>query len=249
MNEKLPTVTIGCPIRNREKYLPYYLKAIQELNYPSENISLIFVLNDSIDNTKQILYQFKDENSHKYSRIKIDNYDLNTPKDSRDSYTRNNFTYNSLAKLRNYLLYNIKTDYFLSCDSDIMMKPDTLTKLMSHQQDYVAGLIINGYEFDPADPYKYTNILRNSPKGYLHVQNIPDNELIEVDFTGAIMLLSRKAYKSGAQFAPHKLGEDLPFCQGINQHGMNIYCDTSARCTHLMTEELLAKYIKGEFTW
>jgi glycosyltransferase involved in cell wall biosynthesis len=246
MNSNYPTVTIGCPVRDRANYLPTYLKCVYDLDYPKENITLLFVENDSTDNTYDILYQYKFENSNLYNRIKIEKYNQFTPKDIRTSNIREKYTYHSLSKLRNYWLAQVKTDYALSCDSDIMMKPDTLTKLINHKKDYVAGLIINGYLFDKEQPDNYLNILKKNKNNYVHIKNYSPNELIEVDFTGAVMLLSKKATKLG-KFDWHLQGEDACFCESLKESGIKIYCDTSAKCTHCMSEEYLELYKQGKF--
>jgi glycosyltransferase involved in cell wall biosynthesis len=242
------TVTIGCPIRNREKYITPYLECIKKINYPLDKITLLFVLNDSNDNTGSILNSFKKNNSYLFHKIKILTYNQNTPEDARVDSVRKKYTYNSLSKLRNYWLSQIKTDYAFSIDSDIMIKPNSLQKLLSHNKDYVAGLIINGYLFDPKNPYKYTNMLHKTVGGYKHINTYNDNEILEVDFTGAVMLLSRIACRLG-RFGYHEQGEDQVFCESLQKNGIKLYVDTSVKCTHCMSEEYLEKYINGDFVW
>lgn len=243
-----PTVTIGCPVRNREKYLPHYLKCIHNLDYPKNKITLYFIVNDSQDKTSEILWKFKNEFGKEYNRIKIDTVNQNAIADIRMEKVRKEI-YKTLSNLRNSWLQGIKTDYALSCDSDIMMPSDTLQKLIRHEKDYVAGLIINGYLFNPDNPYLYTNILKRINQAqYLHITEYEELQLIEVDFTGAIMLLSYNACKAG-KFATHNQGEDGAFCEDLKSKGFKIYCDTSAKCTHCMSEEFLKKYIEGTFVW
>lgn len=246
MNNNYPTVTIGCPVRNRAVYLPHYLNCIKNLEYPKKNITLLFVENDSKDSTLQILNQFKKENSQYYHKIKIEVYNQNTPEDARKDVIRKQYTYNALAKLRNFWLSQIKTDFALSCDSDIMMPKDTLIKLLSHKKDYVAGLIINGYLYNPSCPEKYTNILQWNGYAYVHIGKYPENSLIPVDFSGAIMLLSQKACKLG-KFGYADQGEDQIFCESLRKQNIELFCDTSVKCTHCMNEEYLNKFIKDGF--
>lgn len=244
--DQFPNLTLGCPCRDREKYLPHYLNCIKNQDYPLNKITLLFIENDSTDNTLQILNQFKQENSHLFHRIKILTYNQNTPPDKRETAIRETYTYNSLSKLRNYWLAQIKTPYAISVDSDIMMKPDTIRRLVEHQLDYVAGNICNGYVFDPKNPYKYTNMLRWNGFTYKHVENYPEDSLIDVDFSGAIMCLSQKAYKLG-RFSWKKQGEDQAFCESLRQQNIKLYADTGVKCTHVMSEELLNKFINEGF--
>jgi hypothetical protein len=247
MNNAYPTVTIGCPIRNREKFCEPYLNAIKNLEYPKKNITLLFILNDSIDDTASILTKFKQENSQLYNKIRIETYNQNTPEDSRNTRIREQYTYSSLSKLRNYWLSQIRTEYALSCDSDIFIHDSqTLNKLISHKKDYVAGLIINGFMFDKNNPSRYTNILYWNGAIYQHIYKYPENTLIPVDFSGAIMLLSQKACKLG-KFSWHSQGEDCGMSESLRKQGIQLFCDTSVKATHCMSEEYLDLYLKGEF--
>jgi glycosyltransferase involved in cell wall biosynthesis len=236
-----PYITIGCPVRDRSLYLPHYLNCIKNQDYPLEKVTLLFIENDSQDSTLSILNNFKNENSSIFHRIKILNYNQNTPSDKRNTIIREQYTYSALSKLRNYWLAQIKTDFAISCDSDIMMPPDTVKKLVSHNLDYVAGLIVNGYIIKPENPYLFTNILNKNKLTYKHISDYPENSLIEVDFSGAVMCLSKKACKLGI-FNWHKQGEDAIFCESLKQQGIKLYCDTGCKCTHLMTDELLEKF-------
>lgn len=243
---ELPNLTLGCPCRDREKYLPNYLNCIKNQDYPLNKITLLFVENDSTDSTLSILNQFKKENSHLFHRIKILIYNQNTPKDNRTDIIREQFTYHSLSKIRNYWLAQIKTPYAISVDSDIMMPPDTVRRLVSHQLDYVAGNIINGYMFDKNNPYKYTNMLVRNGFVYKHIENYPENSLVELDFSGAIMCLSQKVCKLG-KFSWKKQGEDQAFCESLKSQGIKLYADTGVKCTHCMSEELLDRFINEGF--
>jgi cellulose synthase/poly-beta-1,6-N-acetylglucosamine synthase-like glycosyltransferase len=39
-----PTIQISAPVRNREKYLPYYLDGILSQNYPKDKIAIIDII-------------------------------------------------------------------------------------------------------------------------------------------------------------------------------------------------------------
>lgn len=243
---ELPYITVGCPCRDRSTYLPYYLDCIKNQDYPLDHITVLLVENDSKDNTLEILNKFKKENSHLFHKIKILTYNQNTPRDERTSVCRENYTYNSLSRLRNYWLSQVKTPFAISCDSDIMMPNDTISKLVSLNLDYVAGNIVNGYLFNPNNPYLYTNMLNWNGFTYKHIQNIPEDKLIPIDFSGAIMCLSQKACKLG-KFSWNKLGEDAGFCESLKEQGIKLFAHTGIKCTHCMSEELLNKYVVEGF--
>ena len=244
--QELPYITIGCPCRDRSLYLPHYLSCIKNQDYPLDRITLLLIENDSKDSTLEILNTFKKENSHLFHKIRIETYNQNTPPDERKTSIRTTYTYNALIKLRNYWLSQIKTSYAISCDSDIMMPKDTVIRLLSHQKDYVAGNIVNGYIYDKGNPYKYTNLLYWNGFTYKHINHIPENQLISIDFSGAIMCLSQKACKLG-KFGYSDQGEDQIFCESLKKQGIKLYADTGVKCTHCMSEEYLNKFINEGF--
>lgn len=162
------TVTIACPVRDREQYLPFYLNAIQKQTYPKKLISLFFVTNNITDDSLKILKKFKQQHSKSYANIRIDDYSNETiPYDGENRTVRavTNKVYHFLSDLRNYIAKNTTTDFLFSVDSDIMLLPDTLEKLINSNKKCISALVCNGHVFAQLQPdknidkYKYTNIL------------------------------------------------------------------------------------------
>jgi len=249
------TVTIACPVRNREQYLPFYLDCIKKQTYPKQWTNLFFVTNNCTDNSKKILNIFKKNNEHLYPLIRIDNIDNDKiPDDSSDRYIRSktNSIYSFLAYLRNYITSNCNTNYLLSCDSDIMMIPETLTRLLSHNKKCISGLVCNGHLFAQmykVNKYKYTNAMKKNPAGkYVHFLRSELKGLIEVDVTGAVYLIHRDIYKN-CKYEVDIQGEDIPFCRSVQSMGEKLYCDTDLKLPHCMSLELLDDYKKGNFVY
>lgn len=244
MNTEYPTVTIAAPIRNRAWILNQYLDYILKLDYPKSKINIHFVLNDSHDESRRILLNFKKNNKSEYNNINIDTLNRHVPEDARVSFVRNQYIYQHLSILRNHILSKVSTDYLFSVDSDILVSPDILKKLLSHKKDIVSGLIYNGYIAEPSRPYRYTNILKYDSGGILrHIANYKTKnavkftqpELIEVDVTGAVYLMTNKVCKS-VRYGYHRQGEDIHFCNMAKENGFKIYSDLSAYCIHMMRE-------------
>ncbi len=265
MNKK---ILIACPISNREWVLNHYLNNILNIDYPKDLISFYFIINNSSDKSYEILKKFKDENKSIYSNIKIEVYNSkNKFKDERINEIREKHTYNWLSELRNKILkecYSNDYDFLFSCDSDIIVPSNILKRLLSNNQDMVAGLIYNGYLFTPPnspkdyDPiinaYKFPNILKgNIKEGYLHIVNYrvknpnlnPEGTLVEVDFTGAVFLASKEVCKV-AKYTWHKQGEDEPFSRTIKEAGYALYCDASCYSQHMMNKDILDLYLDGK---
>lgn len=254
---KDPLICISAPISNRENFLSYYLDNIYELNFNRKQLAMYFIINNSQDNSEQILQQFKLDHQHEYKNITIDYYNGNrhAPKDERTNEIRLKHSYNYLSILRNMLLkHTVKNDYthLFSVDSDIMIKPDSLNKLLSANTDIVSGLIYNGYIHSPSTPYKFPNILKYNSSGQLeHISNwyiknsptLTESKIIEVDGNGAISLISNEVC-SELSYGWDQQGEDMFFCKMAQQKGYKLYAELSCYNEHLMTPELLQQYIE-----
>lgn len=254
------TVTIASPIRDREKYLPFYLKAISNQTYPKNLTNLLFVTNNIKDNSLKILKQFKSNNSNKYNLIRIDNINNeNIPHDGENRLlrARTKKVYYFLAELRNYICSNTNTDFLLSVDSDIMLKPNTLEKLILSNKKCISALVCNGHVFAKQQPnknidkYKFTNAMwKNTLNKYTHFRKseLNKDKILEVDVTGAVYLISKDIYKN-CKYKYNIQGEDIPFCEDIKRLGKKLYCDTSIKLPHCMDLELLELYSQGKFNY
>ena len=269
----LPTVDIVFPCRNRGSFLPTFLDCIYNLEYPKHLLSIITVVNDSNDDSEKILQQFKKQHEHEYKRISIRTYDLGTPTYDSNRYSiitpkiiqgkhgqrviKQNEThkvYKNLAKHRNSLMAKADSDFVLSVDTDIFVKPDTLNQLLSHNLDYVSAHICNGYIVEKLNgrrAYDFTNAMYYDSTQNRHVHYAYETNvgLVECSNTGAVFCISKKAYKSGSQFSSDPIGEDYPFCKGLTDRGFKIYCDTNVKLAHAMDLDLLEKYKRGEWEY
>ncbi len=155
--------------------------------------------------------------------------------------------YQGLDHMRNQLVdaaqrYNCSHLLFL--DVDHRHNPDTIVKLLSHNLPIVSGL-----SFMRNPPYSvcaFNGMINN----YKEIENIPDNEIIEVDSVGGACLLVnmdvfkniKKPYfkfmKNPDPNIDFDIGEDVYFCNLVKQAGYKIYIDTSCTNKHLGTIEV-----------
>lgn len=252
-----PTVTIGSLVRNRAWILPDFLKHIEDIDYPKNLIDILFIVNDSTDDSLQILNNFKNKNKNMYNKITIEIYNKNAPEDKREHKLRSTFIYSHLANLRNYLLSKCKTEKLLSVDSDILVQSNILNKLLESNKEVVSSLIYNGYELASENPWVYPNIMSTNmqigeKKSYKHINNyyvknsneLKTSKIIEVDLTGAVILIDKKIYKK-AKYGNHIYGEDAIFCENAKKLGYKVYCDLSVFSQHIMSEQQLKSYKMG----
>lgn len=275
------TVDIIFPVRNRADYLPHFLTNVLNLSYDKSKISIYACLNDSTDNSDKILCEFQKNHKNEYNKIDIKVYNLNSPeygeghRGGSDIIIQNNGkfqqikqintahkVYKNLARLRNSLMYNAKSDYIFSVDTDIMIKPDTLSTLINNIEttdyDMASALICNGHEIHKKlptqhpDPYIFTNAMTWENDKYVHIKDYEDKEIVNVDLTGAVFVATKELCKSGAKygeglFCDKYFGEDANFCHDAIERGFKIGCNVQEKLTHCMSKELLDKYIAGEF--
>jgi hypothetical protein len=251
-------VFLGTIVRNKhgiEEFpgkswnLPHYLEGIEKLDYPKELITLSFLPNDCEDDSLDLLLEFRNRNKDKYRSIIINEVNFGAPIYNRQN---NKLTYDHFAKLRNIWLESLRDEaYVFSVDSDVTIPPHSLKRLLSHDVDMVSGVIPNDY-----GRFLMCNILNNVqvvPEVFnatekqvplivaRHISPIPEDELIEVDVTGAVCLMKRVIFDAGLRFSYHPQGEDVAFCQDVKKAGFKIYCDTGLRPFHVMKPEQLAE--------
>ncbi len=127
-------------------------------------------------------------------------------------------------------------DSLLFVDSDMVVPPDLLTRLIDANRDIVSALAFRrtpGYE-----PCIFKKCTTRDAKFYL---DYPKG-LIEIEGVGmACTLIKRRVFEAVPEpwFFPHKiLGEDLSFCIRARKAGFKIFCDTELICGHCNVETI-----------
>ncbi|NPV54133.1 MAG: hypothetical protein HPY71_11505 [Firmicutes bacterium] len=222
-------VVIGCPVRNRDWIIGEYLDHIYNLDFPKDDLSLCFVINDSTDRTKEILMSFAREHKDEYRQIRILEHDLGQIEDQRTWNVRKKI-YVSLAELRNILVeqaLDMEADYLFSVDSDILVPPYTLKELIVADKDIVSAQIWN-------DPSKvFPNIMAHRNGSITHYLDFPKNALFQCDVTGAVYLLKKKVLEE-VRYCYHEQGEDVGFCLEAKKKGFEIWANSKIACKHMM---------------
>ncbi len=228
---KLGKVFIGCPVRNRGWILPHYLEALKGLDYNHKKIEYCFIVNNSTDDTLDILQNFCHRTS---SPVKIVSHDL----PGNNKYRRGYYNLAHLAILRNILLNEFlksNADYLFSVDSDIILPSHALRALQETDCDIVSALVCNGHEIGDTSFY---NILNRRLDGrYEYVRNFPAEEIFEVDCTGAAYLIKREVIeKHQVRYSAAYGSEDIGFCKEAKAKGLRICCNPGVRARHEMIE-------------
>lgn len=215
----MANVFIGAPVRNRAWIMERHLKS---LKHQTVNKQFFYILNDSEDQTEQIL------NDHQIPY-------LTHNMGKTFGHLRGQYAYPNLALLRNKLLDEFlksDCDYLFSIDTDIIIPEHSLEQLIENDKDICAMLIRNHPKIKA----------HNAMIGGKHVPKFSEG-VIPVDLTGAVYLIKREVIEAGVRYGSHPIGEDAPFCEQAQQLGYELYVDTRLRPVHAYEEgvELVAK--------
>jgi hypothetical protein len=218
-------LVIGCPIKDRAWCLPAWFHALESQCIEHETI---FVYTDSADNTLEIL------TTHQPFALLRDDRD-GRPVNEIDGHAWGAVKwYEYLSDLRNQLVttaLNMNADYFFSLDSDILLPPGGLQKMLDYAQTHqgVISPAVNMSEHDTAwntmswiDPYHPAMATRpvKYPKGG------------QVDIVMAAMLLDRKGLE--AEWVSHTQGEDVGFSLDARRKEIPLWWMSNLHCQHVM---------------
>ncbi len=242
-------IAISSIIKNRQWVIQDFLDKIIEIEYNKKDIYLIFIDDFSIDNSLDILYEFKDAYKEEYAEIIILQSDrfFDNNINSRVLKDRNKL-YEHLSYLRNKVIDVCKylnVDYQFSIDSDILVSKDILNHLLSFNKDYIATIIINDNHLLPKFDYvnlknRYINASLDLISVPIHFKNYELNKLYKVAMSGACYLISKNIFKY--QFENHKFGEDSGYCLNIQE---DKYLETTIKAIHVMEERYLEDGLKA----
>lgn len=235
----MPKVAIGGIVRNRAWVLPDYLAALTVLEHDDKEYR--FLENDSEDDTLAILDNFANVCGgypfafNGYENTGATGWDRNGVTSYRDNQFKN------LAELRNrfvdFFLLTSDAEYLFSVDSDIIVPPDTLRKLLEHadQETIVGAAICNipGGELDGRNP---GNFLVELQPGLIHHPNpYPLQGTMDVHTIGAVYLIPRRVLENKAiRYGCDWQGEDVYFCRRAAEWKIKRKVVLDAKCEHRM---------------
>lgn len=225
-------VAVGCPVKNRAWILPQWFEHV-EAAFAKVGLEpyYIFVAGTSVDTTNSVL------EDHLRSRL---GGIARSDEEEQAGLHRiwNPDRYGKMVEVRNHLLRcvrEIQPDYFLSLDSDILLRDSALEKMLEHvgECDAIGSKV---YLVPPPE--------RVAPN-YCYLRggrmNRPDSEFYipSVDVLMAIKLMSPAAYNVDYEFHFH--GEDIGWSKKVKEHGLSMAWDGTTISKHVMTPEWLTK--------
>lgn len=250
----MKTVLIAGPVHQKKEILKEFLESLENLNHHrSIKISYCFFDdNNEIEAQKLIeQFSFKSKNTTIFKSEEKFTY-------LKDNYTHywTNELINKVAEMKNYIIqYALakQHDYLFLIDSDLVLHPNTLNRLLSAEKDIISNIFWTSWQpgtiempqvwlEDEYSMYKKQHLssmsdeeIQEQVSSFLHQLRIPG--VYEVGGLGACTLVSRKALQAGVNFSPIKnlsfWGEDRHFCIRAVALGFDLYVDTHHPAYHI----------------
>jgi len=228
------SVLVGAPTADPYEYcLEEYAKRAKELSYP--NYKVVLADNSTGDNYAELIRK----------------NGLGVVRDIRmeDSRERLAHSRNVLRKM----VLDENFDYFLSLEQDVIPPMEVIERLMRHKKEIVTGVyfkLINlRYVSGGKDVRRVKKmvplIFKDVPgvKGKMHFctsDDVAGERLFKVRFCGVgCILISRKVlekieFRADTNVRCH---DDYWFCHDARAAGFEIFCDTSVKCKHMLTQK------------
>lgn len=242
-----------------------WLEAVQSQTYPLESIYVL--ANDLMPDMIHDLTQTQTDLTH------IEYVVLGNEPDERTKRRGKQRLYQRFADIRNMVLDYVLTldiDYYVSVDTDVMIHPDCVSRLVQRMEDNpsygMIGAIVNNTRRTgmnrkfPQATYNFGDIVyegnrrKGNPESKCRpVRRFKRGTFFEVMYTGActIMRMDMLRTHRDIRWGPHRSGEDIYLCQKIKDNGYKIGMDTSIVTLHKMDNTVwhddVPAFEKGEF--
>ena len=218
-------VLIAAPLRQDVKIFLEYQKGLDALEVPEGySLSRFFVVNDC----EEVIPYIHD----------AEYVTVNTGDEYRKTGDNHEWTLELMAKmsdLRNRTITEALTggyDYWFSVDTDIVLDPATLRRLVEADKDIVSEIFwTNGW---------CNAWMHDQSAGMKAEWSTPG--LYRVGMTGACTLMKAEVFAAGVDYSPipnikSLWGEDRFFCIRAACHGFELWVDSHFPAEHLFTEQ------------
>lgn len=247
---------IGSPIHQKRDILKEFLISLEELDKSEIDISYFFI-DDNVDSdSSRILNGFCKNNEN--AIVESSDYEDEYVCDSITHNWKENLIWKVAAFKNRIIQYAIDNnfDYLFLIDSDIVLHPKTLKKLISDNKDIVSNIFWTKWQPDSIelpqvwvkDTYTLWQSFRDenitddekNRRTFEFLNNLRKPGVYEVGGLGACTLISRNSLIKGVSFSEIKnlsfWGEDRHFCIRATALGLKLYVDTEYPAYHIYRE-------------
>lgn len=152
----MKNVLIGIPVKNCGAWLENTVKQIINLQYDKENISIVFIENDSDDYSFAVIEYCVNKllSKYNYRSVKYEKRDIGfkLPHESRHDFRHMEKRMNSLKTIRNYIVdtYLLDNDFLWWVDADYQyIPPNFLIDAVNFDTDIIMPRVeVEGKNYD-----------------------------------------------------------------------------------------------------
>lgn len=227
------TITIASLIKNREWCLKEFLIGLdlQTRYYDPKLISFFFIVNDSIDESLNMLNAWKEKVKDEYGPIEIKVINFKNTDNKEHNWGDRKLV--NMAFMRDLCMNEMKkTDYLFMLDSDVILtKPDTLMHLVALQREVVYEVFWAGWENGEKKwPQVWQSGGYEITEQFMNMLKSPG--VYEVGLGGACTLFYKSVLEKGLTYQrvrnlPRAMrGEDRDACVRMEVLGIKQWADT-----------------------
>jgi hypothetical protein len=222
-------LVVGAPVHERMWILPYWLSFLHEQTAVDPgDITLLFHCGPSVDGTREYLEAQRGADWRDV--IILDGVDG----EHSERRTWNKSRFHLMVQLRNELLAEVRRlrpDYYLSCDTDMLLPLPTVETLLKEIGTYdgiapLAFMTSQGEDFSNGTDVDCSRRLPIEPQTY------------PVGACFGVVLMTPQLY-DGVDYAFHDAGEDLGWARGVQQAGLSLAICPLCRVKHVMDRPAL----------
>lgn len=240
---------IGCPIYKRNWIFPFWAACLERQSIDLSEIGFLFETSPDDKASEEILRFWRKAHSNIplfeiNERSDIPHFE-HQPNSRQWTYSK----YHNMVSLRNSLLERVREiqpDYYLSLDSDILLRnPSTLELLMNHIDDGADAVSPLMYMTPVGTDFPSVMTWREDGRAQ-RTRNYPIGTYFKADIIMAAKMMSQKTYNT-INYEFHPQGEDLGWSKQAKDNNLSLYSASYIYAAHIMHENLLETYVtKGD---
>jgi len=238
-------VLIGAPVYDRAWILNDWFAAIEQQDFPLDQIGFIFEAAPNDEETVNCLMEWHS----RHPEVQCFDVEINTvtkheahPEGKR-KWTRDR--YHDMVAFRNNLLdraINHDFERYFSLDTDILLEdPKTISELASFTQAPVAA---SPLMFMTPAGRRYPSVMSWVGRPGVRAKRLPDYPLgttFEADVIMAAKMMSHDVYHN-VRYTWHPQGEDLGWSANCHKQGFKLYSLSGIYAPHIMSRAMLKQY-------
>lgn len=257
-------ILIGSPIKQNPKILKEFLVSLETLDDTNCIVDCCFIDDNNEQVTSNLLYTY--QKTHKGVHI-LNSGTVFTKHSRYHDHNWGRQLIERVATLKNLIIdfaLEYGYDYLFLVDSDLVLHPKTLQRLLYVEKDIVSNIfwtkLSKGDEYepqvwlmdqrlcyDPSSPYTKSHIIR-TVKTQEFFSMLKERGTYRVGGLGACTLISKKVLQAGVNFdSLYNIsfwGEDRSFCIRAVAAGFELFVDTFFPAYHIYRESYLAGVAK-----